>query len=74
MTIHINRPSSTRFIAAVRKDGCRNYQNVTKPLKRSDKAIIAMSKVFAEGNYKRGIVFMIADYYDPVLIAEIIRK
>lgn len=72
--VHINRPSSTRFVARVRSVGCRNYRLLGKPTKSYESAVVRMAKTFAKfRHYKRGDVLAIADYYDPIQIVEIKR-
>lgn len=72
--VHINRPSSTRFQARVRLPGRRKYRLVGTPTKESHKALLTMTREFSRGRYKRGDVLIIADYYEPVVLAEIVRK
>lgn len=69
--IHINQPSSTRYIARVRRHGHRNYELVSKPLCSMEKATVAMAKAFAKGGYERGDVILVADYYDPKIVVRI---
>ena len=71
--VHINIPTSSRFIARVRRVGCRKYILVGKPQKYLDRAIKIMAASFAEGSYKRGDVILTADYYDPVVLVEMVR-
>ncbi|MFM7010619.1 MAG: hypothetical protein ACKO0Z_15040 [Betaproteobacteria bacterium] len=72
--VHINRPSSTRYIARVREPGAREYKLVSGNLKRYSSAVRVMAMAFTSGNYKRGDVIMVADYYDPVIVTEIVRR
>lgn len=72
-TIHINRPSSIRFQARVRYRGQWRWVLVGKSTRRKDRAIVAMAKKFASGHYKRGEVLMAADYYDPIVVCEMVR-
>lgn len=71
--IHINRPSSTRFIARVRRHGCRKYEIVSPAYRSSKRAAMAMMRAFTGGDYKRGDVIMTADYYDPIVVVEVTR-
>lgn len=74
MHIHINRPSSTRFQAAVRLGGHRNWIMVGKPTKSAATAILRMARKFSSWSmYKRGAVIMTADYYDPTITVEMKR-
>jgi hypothetical protein len=72
--IHINRPSSTRYIARVRAPGARKYKLVSGRLRRYSSAVRIMAMAFTSGDYKRGDVIMVADYYDPVVVTEIVRR
>lgn len=74
MTLHINRPSSTRFQARVRGAGQRKYKLVGKPTREMRTAILRMSKEFAGSSlWKRGDVIIFADYYDPQICCELKR-
>ncbi|TAL38890.1 MAG: hypothetical protein EPN97_03335 [Alphaproteobacteria bacterium] len=74
MIIHINRPSSTRFIARVRSVGCRKYKLLGKPTKSYEAAVVRMARTFAKfHHYKRGDVLIVADYYEPQQLVEIKR-
>lgn len=67
--IHINRPSSTRYVALAKGRGCRNW--VTLQSSRSKRrAIRAVSEALAKAIYFRGAVMLAADWYDPVCIYE----
>jgi hypothetical protein len=74
MSLYIHRPSSTRFVARVRRPGCRNYQLVGKETRSYATAILRMSREFAKRDYQRGDVIMTADYYDPVVLCELVRR
>ena len=71
MSIHINRPSSTRFQARVRWPGHRKYILIGNPTRSKEIALVRLAREFARGNYKRGDVLVTADYYDPMAICEI---
>lgn len=73
-SIHINRPSSTRFIARVRLRGARNYKLVGKPFLAEEMAAKAMIKEFTKGLYYRGDVLLVADWYDPIVTMEMRRR
>lgn len=72
--IHINRPSSTRFQARVRRPGHRLYTLVGPHTKDSQRAVLALARAMCSDTYKRGDVVMTADYYDPVQIIEMVRR
>ena len=71
---HINRPSSTRYIARVRAPGAKKYKLVSGRLKRYKSAVRIMAMAFTSGDYKRGDVIMVADNYEPVIVTEIVRR
>lgn len=74
-TVHINLPSSTRFVARVRACGHRKYTVLGKPTKRLEFALRRVATAMGRSWYwKRGDVLMSADYYDPIQIAEIVRR
>lgn len=73
--VHINRPSSTRYIARVRGRGCRKYTILGRPCMTFAIAFKRMARKFAEDrHWKRGDVLLVADYYDPEQIAEAVRR
>lgn len=74
MSLHINRPSSTRYVARVRPPGHKRYECIGRPTRSLKAAIKRMAGAFAEGSYKRGDVILTADYYEPVQIVELVRK
>jgi hypothetical protein len=72
--LHINRPSSTRYRARVRMSGCRKWRLLPGEHKRLDRAAAQLARVFSEGRYKRGEVLLTADYYDPRILIEMVRR
>lgn len=74
MSLHINRPSSTRFVARVRWPGFQRYTVLGKPTKSYAVALKRMVTAFASGNYKRVMEHLPADCYDPTVIAEIVKR
>jgi hypothetical protein len=68
-SVHICRGVNRRFYAQVRLLGYRKW---TTKLESEDyrMAVIAMATAFCDGNYRRGRVIMTADYYDPIVVAE----
>lgn len=74
-SVYINRPSSTRFVARVRAMGHRKYKCIGKPTVSHAVAIRRMAKEFSSSNrWKRGDVLIIADYYDPQQLCELVRR
>lgn len=73
--VHINRPSSTRFCARVRARGHRKYKLLGKPTLKFETALRRVANAIAKNSWwKRGDVLLTADYYDPQVIAEIVRR
>jgi len=68
--VHINRPSSTQFQVMVRLPGARKWQLIGKPTGDYATAIMRMARAFSAGHYKRGMVVVFADYYDPTPCCE----
>jgi hypothetical protein len=73
VSVHINRPSSTRFVVRVRQRGCRTYKLIGKPFIDIPSATLAMAEAFEKGDYGVGQVVVVADLYDPVVIRELRR-
>ncbi len=65
---------NTRYQGRVRFEGYRRYDLVGKPSKSYKVAFRRMIKAFAEGDYKRADVIFWADYYDPEVLCEIVRR
>ena len=72
--VHINRPSSTRYVARVRARGCRRYVLVGRPVRDRATAIRRMARAFAAGRWQRGDVLVVADWYDPLVVCELVRR
>lgn len=63
-----------RFRAMVRMRGHRNYETVGPWEKSEGRAARRMFTKFLSSNlYKRGEVWVVADYYDPTPTMEIVR-
>lgn len=66
--------SGVRYVPRVRWPGMRRYEVIGKPTTSYQAAVMRMARTFASNrNYKRGDVLMTADYYDPVMVCEIVR-
>ncbi len=77
ITGYICRGTGTRYQARARWEGYRRYQLIGKPTKSYRVAVMRMAKAFAErGNleYKRADVVMWAEYYDPEVLCELVRR
>ena len=68
MTLHINRPSSTRFSAFVRDRGCRKFRVVSRPKKSYVNCAALLARVMTRSGSKEGYVCLTADYYDPSIL------
>jgi hypothetical protein len=71
--IHICRGTNPRYRARVRRLGCRKYELVGKWTKSNTRALSDMVKAFATGRYKRADVIYVTDYYDPVVLCELVK-
>lgn len=64
---------NNRYIVRARWAGYRTYE--IKGRHRSRRAaILAMAKVFADGQYKRVDVILTADYYEPTMVCELVQS
>lgn len=67
--------SNTRYRARTRWHGFRRYQLVGKWSRSYKVAVMRMARAFAaDRTVKRADVLMIADYYDPVKMCELVRR
>ena len=73
MTLHIYRGTNPRYRARARWPGFQKYQLVGQPTKSYKKALGEMTEAFATGQYKRADVIYSTDYYDPVVICELVK-
>jgi len=69
----ICRGSNPRYQARARWHGFRKYELVGKPTKSYRKALYDMTRAFATRKYKRADVIYWADYYDPLVVCELVR-
>ena len=73
--VHIWRGTGVRYRARTRWQGYRRYDSVGGWTRSYPVAIKRMAKAFADNrNVKRADVVMIADYYDPVQLCELVRR
>lgn len=67
--------TNVRYRAGVRREGYRKYDLLGERWSRSSGATLKrLAAAMATGNYKRGVVLTMADYYDPEVIYEIVRR
>lgn len=72
MTVYISRGVNRQYTAQVRSPGMRRWSTVYET--RSYRmAVEKMADKFARHGYKRGRVLLTADYYEPIIVAEISR-
>ena len=72
--VHICRGTNRRYQARVRLRGHRKYWLVGQPQRSQRKAARLLMSAFVEGPfYKRGDILLLADYYEPVSIFEVVR-
>jgi len=73
MTGSICSGTNPRYLARARWPGERKYELVGKPTSSYKKALYDMTRAFATGTYKRADVIYTTDYYDPVVICELVK-
>jgi hypothetical protein len=71
--IHINRGMNRTYSVHLRLAGCRKWYRTGATHKSYDRAMAHLARAFAASRCKRGIVMMAADYYDPMIVAEMTR-
>ena len=72
---YICQASGQRYIARTRWAGYQKYDIVGKPSKAYAVAVKRMAVAFAASNaVKRADVLLMADYYDPVQLCELVRR
>ena len=75
MNLHICRGTNTEYQARARWPGYRRYELIGKPTTSYRMALRRMADAFASNsNYKRAEVLMEADYYDPHVLCELVRR
>ena len=62
---------NTKYRARVRRRGFQRYELVGKWSRSYRIALRRMTEAFLSGDFQRGDVIMIADYYDPEIICEL---
>ena len=71
--VHICRGVNRRYVAQIRPTGCRRWITIGEH-KNKPRAIRRMAHSFAEGNYKRGRVLLTADYCEPEILVEMVKR
>lgn len=75
--VTICQGTGTRYLARIRYYGHRRYIVLGQPSKSHKVALRRLAKAFAEDTqalYKRGDVLLMADYYDPEQLYELVRR
>lgn len=73
--IHINRGTNVRYCAVARRAGCRSWKPLMEWPRSRRKAFTVLAFAMAtQGHWKRARVLHIADYYDPSVVAEMVRR
>lgn len=63
-----------RYQARARWPGFQRYQLIGKPTKSYRAALRRMTDAFASGHYHRADVVVMADYYDPEQLCELVQR
>jgi hypothetical protein len=71
--VHIYRGTNRQFRGMVRRPGYQKWEAAGPWRKQKDTAAKDMLRKFLKGDYKRGNVWFISDYYDPVAVIEMKR-
>lgn len=72
---HICTGSNTRYHVYVKDFGCRTWDGVGKPTKSKRVAMKRLGEAMLSSQFvKRGVVAILADYYDPEPIYEIVKR
>ena len=72
--IFICRGVNVQYRARVRFHGFRRYRVLAQWTPWKHIAMKQLTEAMDTGNYKRGDLLMAADYYDPEVIYEIVRR
>lgn len=73
MSLHINRPLSTRYICRLRESGRRHWTVLDGEFMEEGPALVKLAAAFQDRRWKRGQILVIADCYDPVIVASMTR-
>jgi len=73
MTGSICSGTNPRYLARARRECERKYELVGKPTGSYKKALYDMTRAFATEKYKRADVIYTTDYYDPVVVCELVK-
>ena len=65
--------TNPRYRARARRECERKYELVGKPTSSYKKALYDMTRAFATGTYNRADVIYTTDYYDPVVVCELVK-
>ena len=62
------------FVARWKRKGARRWELLGKPTKAKSMALHRVMKVAEREDYGRGDVLLIADYYDPIQVYELVKR
>ena len=66
--------TNTQFWARGRHKYWRKYRVIGKPTRSYPTAVRRMTEAFIKQRLQRVEVLMTADYYDPVMLCELVRR
>lgn len=73
--VHICYGTNVRYVPMVRDRGCRTWVKVgNRRFISRIRAATAMVKAIENGHFWHGVLWMEADYYDPLPVLEMKRK
>jgi len=71
---YLCRGSGQKYLARVRWPGHRIYHLLGKPTRSRKVALRRLIEALDTYDYKRGDVLLLAEYYDPVQLFELVRR
>lgn len=72
--LHISIGVNRKFLPRAKHAGAKNYTLLGKPCKYEHTAVRRLADAMIRQRFKRGDVLLYADYYDPIIIFEMVRK
>lgn len=74
MSVHICTGTNKRYLARARHFGFQKYTLIGKPTKSYKVAVKRMATAFVDKGYKRADVLFLEDWYDPIVMCELVNK
>ena len=65
--------SGQRYLARVRREGHQKYEPLGNPTKSLRVALRRLADGMASRQYKRGDVLLLAEWYDPSVLYEVVH-